>query len=138
MGSVIVNIKNLKVSIDKEIIEKLGDDPAFMGFDLDGKGRPVAVHLNGTTPVEDLLIKREKGHKIQFKDGNKLNLVASNVEVKKRTSLKGVYYYPKNQMRKWKAIISLNGKKKALGYFSTEKEAHAAYLEALELSKKAQ
>lgn len=122
-----VNIKNQKATIDKDLIVSLGEDSTFMGFDLDSKGRVIAVHTHGAVLVEELLVKREKGSKVVYKDNNKLNLTLGNLALVKREHLKGVYFYPKNQMRKWKAIISVKGKKIALGYFSTEAEAKAAY-----------
>ncbi len=42
----------------------------------------------------------------------------------------GVSYYPNRLRRKWKALIKVDGKTKALGYYPTEEEAHQAYLKA--------
>ena len=42
----------------------------------------------------------------------------------------GVSYYPNRLRRKFKAVVKLNGKTVALGYFPTEEEAHQAYLKA--------
>jgi hypothetical protein len=42
----------------------------------------------------------------------------------------GVSYDPSRRIRKFKSIIKIDGKTKALGYYRTEDEAHAAYLQA--------
>jgi group I intron endonuclease len=47
---------------------------------------------------------------------------------KRKKNTKGYHFHPSRN--KYKAEITTNGKKKHLGYYNTEKEAHAAYLEA--------
>lgn len=42
----------------------------------------------------------------------------------------GVSMDPKRLRRKFKSVIKIDGKTKALGYFPTEEEAHQAYLKA--------
>jgi hypothetical protein len=52
-------------------------------------------------------------------------MVAANT-----SGAKGVYKYISNKWKncnKWKAQISFQGKKKALGYFDTKEEAQAAH-----------
>lgn len=53
---------------------------------------------------------------MEFKDGVKC--------------LKGVSFNPNRRLKKFKAVIRLNGKLKHLGYFRTEEEAHKAFLDA--------
>lgn len=48
----------------------------------------------------------------------------------------GVSYDPSRRIRKWKSLIKLEGKLKALGYYRTEEEAHQAYLKAKEAKNK--
>lgn len=47
-----------------------------------------------------------------------------------KSGLKGVTWIKK--LEKWQARITLNGKRKSLGYFPTKEEAHQAYLSAKE------
>jgi hypothetical protein len=128
--SIQVKINDKYISVDNSLIDKLAEDNTFLGFRLDSKNRVVALFSDKKMFAEELLIDRPKGFKVTFKDGDRHNLILSNLGLEPKTKIKGVYYYPKNQMRKWKAIISVNGKKKALGYFSTEKEAKEAYEKA--------
>lgn len=44
--------------------------------------------------------------------------------------LKGVSFNPNRRIKKFKAVIRLEGKLKHLGYFKTEQEAHQAFLDA--------
>lgn len=44
--------------------------------------------------------------------------------------LKGVSFDPTRRMKKYKAVIRIDGKLKHIGYFKTEQEAHQAYLDA--------
>ncbi len=44
--------------------------------------------------------------------------------------LKGVSFDPRRRIKKFKAVIRIDGKLKSLGYFRTEVEAHAAFLKA--------
>lgn len=57
-------------------------------------------------------------------------LNGANIGLKSHNTsgLKGVSWY--RQTGKWKAQIQVAGKKRALGYFHTKEEAHAAYVEA--------
>lgn len=59
----------------------------------------------------------------------KQRIINSN-EYQSRKKAKGVCW--KKDKRKWQAYININGKRKHLGYFSTEKDAIAARQEAVE------
>jgi len=73
-------------------------------------------------------------------DGNRLNNQRSNLRVvtrqqnlwnnrvrsDSRTGFKGVSYHP-TKRRKYRTIITLNGKRIPLGYYMTPEEAHRAY-----------
>lgn len=132
-------IKDQKASLDTEFLSTIGQNEEFLGFSIEEDGHLYANFKASSIKAYQLVLGRPEGKHIKFKDGNKLNVTKENLLLKdsnkvkspkKRKYLKGVYHYPKNQMRKWKAIISVDGKKVALGYFSTEQEAHNAYLEA--------
>lgn len=45
--------------------------------------------------------------------------------------LKGVSFDPTRRIKKFKAVIRLDGKLMALGYHRTEQDAHDAYINAL-------
>ncbi len=67
-------------------------------------------------------------------DRNKLNNSIENLRIATpqqnafNTAAKGCSFIKKRN--KWEAYICLNGKKKHLGSYTTEEEAHAKYLEA--------
>lgn len=44
--------------------------------------------------------------------------------------LKGVSFDPTRRLKKYKAVVRIEGKLKHIGYFRTEQEAHQAYLDA--------
>jgi len=44
--------------------------------------------------------------------------------------LRGVSFDPSRRIKKYKAVVRINGKLKHIGYFKTEQEAHQAYLDA--------
>lgn len=44
--------------------------------------------------------------------------------------LPGVSHDPKRRIKKFKAVIRIEGKLKSLGYYRTELEAHQAFLNA--------
>lgn len=50
--------------------------------------------------------------------------------LQKPKKLMGVMFEPKRLAKKYKAVIRMHGVLKHLGYFATEQEAHAAYLQA--------
>ena len=102
------------------------------------KDRMVTYHrivwtlLNGDIP-EGMEIDHIDGNRIN-NDINNLRLVTGRENnlnrVKHRNGrLFGCCY--NKQKRKWKAQIWVNGKRKHLGSFDTELEAHEAYLKAL-------
>lgn len=47
----------------------------------------------------------------------------------------GVSFDAKRRIKKYKAIIKIDGKTKHLGYYRTEEEAHQAYLNAKQINK---
>lgn len=51
---------------------------------------------------------------------------SQNQATGRRGGLIGASFHPASQ--KWRAIIGLNGKYKTIGYYSTELEAHEAYI----------
>jgi hypothetical protein len=57
-----------------------------------------------------------------------LRLVTHSENQQNRRSAKGYYFHKRDN--KWLAQITINGKNRYLGYYSTEEEARAAYLEA--------
>lgn len=75
-------------------------------------------------------------NQIDHIDGNKLNNSINNLRVVNTSenmlntdfvrNAKGYYYHKKN--KKYQAGININNKRKSLGYFDTEEEAHEVYL----------
>jgi len=80
------------------------------------------------------------GVQVDHKDGNPLNNTRENLRLcsqsqnlqnqraKQNTHLKGITF--RRDRNRWKARIKINGKELFLGYYRTQEEAHAAYLEA--------
>ncbi len=131
-----LQVNDSTVILPKDVLSDLLSDPNFLRLDLDKHGHLIAVLKMGSSRVYRLLPGAKAGMKVTFKDKNKLNLDPSNLNitikdlVPRRKGLKGAYYQSKVQIKKWKAIISLNGKKVSLGYFRTEEEAHTAWADA--------
>jgi hypothetical protein len=48
----------------------------------------------------------------------------------KPKNLTGTSYDAKRRIKKWKAVIRIDGKLKSLGYFRTELEAHNTFVVA--------
>lgn len=75
------------------------------------------------------------GLQIDHIDGNKSNNFLCNLRVVtpqqncfNKTKAKGYCWHKRD--KKWMARITLNGKKKSLGYYDSEDEARTAYLNA--------
>lgn len=89
--------------------------------------KPIRMHrviLNATKEMEVDHID----HNGLNNQRTNLRLVTKQENAFNRKDVKG-YSFNKNA-NKWAAHIHLNGKKKHLGYFKTEKKAHKAYLKA--------
>lgn len=56
---------------------------------------------------------------------NEKNILNRNVSIKNKSGYTGVHFC--KRQKKWVAAITLNSKKKFLGYFKTIKEAHEAW-----------
>jgi len=87
--------------------------------------------------LDDIVGERGADDCIDHKSGNKLDNSIANLRITthqgnqhNRTKAKG-YSWDKRD-KKWKAKISLNGKRIHLGYYETEEEAHQAYLDGKE------
>ena len=67
-------------------------------------------------------------HKNKDKKDNRLGNLrkATHSENKQNMDCKGCSF--SKEKNKWEAYIQLNGKKKHIGYYATEEEAHEAYL----------
>ena len=135
-----LNVNDKQVQVSHGLIESLLNNPSFLKLEIDEENHVNAVFKESTVRLYRLMPERKSASRAVFKDKNQLNLSPDNVlfkgikketpSPKKTTSMKGAYYQPKKQTKKWKAIISLNGKKKSLGYYTTEEQAHQAYLQA--------
>ena len=82
----------------------------------------VADHINS-----DGLDNRRVNLRVASRSQN-----VSNRKIGKKSTgyMKGVTFFPLNPFRPWSAQIGHNHKNHNLGYFATEKEAHAAYCAA--------
>lgn len=124
----------------EKLYESLLTNTNFLKLSVEEDGHLYAVFKGAKTRLYKLLPHYKKATRVVFKDKNPLNVTSDNVKLrdlakkeitpKKTTSLKGTYYQAKKQTKKWRAIISINGKKKSLGYYTTEEQAHQAYLQA--------
>ena len=102
------------------------------------KGRIIPYHriiwvlLNGDIPA---------GMEIDHIDGDRINNNISNLRlVTRRENLQNLAKHRSGRLvgccyhklaRKWRAQIQVNGKRKHLGLYETEQEAHGVYLKAL-------
>ena len=108
-----------------------------------GKQKTPTIHSMEWDAFSDV---KRNGKKLQIdhKDSNKLNNMFDNLQLlsarqnvskrfiqngNKTSKYTGVYWDKKRQ--KWHAQITINGKKKHLGFFTTEYEAHLDYQRAL-------
>jgi hypothetical protein len=91
------------------------------------RGHRIAWLMAEGTDPGDLQIDHING----IRDDNRrqnLRLVTHSQNAHNRRSAKG--YHFDSRARKWRASIKLDGKGVCLGYYSTEEEARAAYVEA--------
>lgn len=80
----------------------------------------MADHINGST-----LDNRRSNLRIATNAQNQMN---KGAQPNTSSGLKGVHWFsPRN---KWRALITVDGKQKYLGLFTTKEAAHAAYCEA--------
>lgn len=93
---------------------------AFLGHTIDGYNK-IVDHINGDIAdnrVENLQVITPLENHERGKSPRK-------------SKYRGVYHVPNaNSPRKWRAEIYVNGKRKNLGSFETELEAHEAYQQA--------
>ena len=135
------NVKSL--TNDKILKPCLGSRGYYMvRVYKDNKGNTMSIHV---LVAMAFLGHKPDGYKIVVDhiDNNKLNNHVSNLQLisnrentskdKKNGTSKytGVTWY--NASNKWLAQIAINSKKKNLGLFETEDEAHEAYQKALKM-----
>jgi hypothetical protein len=119
-----LNVKLFKGNTKKTIKVHQLVAMAFLGHISDGSHKIVVDHINNIKTDNraenlQLLTNRENSSKDK-KNGS--------------SQYTGVYWC--NYYNKWHSRIYLNGKKKHLGYFTSEIEAHEAYQKALSEIKK--
>ena len=138
------NFGNVKSLINNKILKPcLGSRGYYMvRVYKDNKGNTMSIHV---LVAMAFLGHKPDGYKIVVDhiDNNKLNNHVSNLQLisnrentskdKKNGTSKytGVTWY--NASNKWLAQIAINSKKKNLGLFETEDEAHEAYQKALKM-----
>ncbi len=100
-------------------------------------------YINGvckTVRMHRIILKAEGTDEVDHRDGDGLNNQKSNLRLCSHTQnaqamhvtggksrFKGVSFKKNNGFKDWGANITINGKKKCLGYFRTEEEAAIAY-----------
>ena len=138
------NFGNVKSLINNKILKPcLGSRGYYMvRVYKDNKGNTMSIHVLAAMAF---LGHKPDGYKIVVDhiDNNKLNNHVSNLQLisnrentskdKKNGTSKytGVTWY--NASNKWLAQIAINSKKKNLGLFETEDEAHETYQKALKM-----
>ena len=147
----LIEIKGHKVEIDDEDAGRILALSWWVSSSPETDGRVLCF----STKIGRKIIKLQRfimdappGLVIDHLDGNRLNNKKSNLRIctvqennmnlrmsRRNTSgYKGVYFINnKRNSRKWRAMISLDGRKLHLGYFERPDEASSAYEEAAEL-----
>ena len=138
------NFGNVKSLTNDKILKPCLDSNGYYKVTLskDGKTKTIRIHILVATAFLDHV---PDGYKIVVDhiDNNKLNNNLTNLQLithreniskdrKNGTSqYKGVFW-GKNS-NKWKSQITINGKQKHLGLFTSEEEAHEVYQNALKI-----
>ncbi len=135
------NVKSLKFNMEK-ILKQTKHTNGYLKINLTKNNnqkmflihRLLAQVFLGLDFDSDLMVN----HKNHIKDDNNVNNLEivsrrENLSYQKRktTSKYAGVYYDKIRRNKWVSGIVVNKKRKHLGYFETEEQAHQAYLEAL-------
>jgi hypothetical protein len=107
---------------------------------------PASAGLGKMKMHHQVIGKPENGLVVDHIDGNGLNntkenlrfvTVRENQQNQKLTTLKkhskypGVSLFSIKEWTRWVAGAKINGKRKTIGYFDTEEEAYAAYLQTV-------
>ncbi|MGL4002106.1 HNH endonuclease [Pantoea eucalypti] len=101
-----------------------------VSFTADGKERKLLAHrvlytlARGCIP-EGMVIDHINGKRSDNRLSN-LRVVTKRMNDQNRTKARGCDWYKPRRL--WRARITINGNEIALGLFSTEEEAHSAYL----------
>lgn len=98
------------------------------------------VHNGNGKRLHRLLLDAGPGEVVDHVNGNGLDNRRRNLRlgtqsqncVNRRTTPGQYLRGARPKKGKWQAYIKLSGKQRSLGYFSTEEEAHKAYLQAAE------
>lgn len=132
----------------EEGILKVDNDIAYdligLNVCLINVGYAYITNKNIRTSVHRYIIKANEGDVVDHIDGDRLNNLRSNLRVcscsenssnrkvqrNNKSGRAGVMWYKYIQNPKWVAFISLNGKRKHLGYFDDFEEAVKAREEA--------
>jgi len=138
------NVKSLKNGKEK-ILKQTINGVGYYLIGLYSNGKRTHIAVNQLVAMV-FLNHKPCGHKIVVDhiDTNKLNNKLCNLQLithrenlskdKKGTSKYTGVFLPKGQ-KKWRSEIRINGKKKHLGCFVSEKEASEAYKNALKKIK---